>query len=172
MKPKLLILFLLLGLALQKAQAQAEVVVNVKTNVNQFSCECTGLNDLHLSKFKTYNKIVIPVADFDCPKKLMERDLQKLFEAKKFPEIELFIDTQENNAHLQQTELTIKIKEIKKTYCVTLTKHTEGKKVFYTGSQIISIENYNIEPPTKALGLVKVREKVLIEFKIPANFLH
>jgi len=168
--------FFLLGLfflffGVQKIEAQAEVVVNVTTNVNQFSCECKGLTKEHLSKYESYHEILIPVADFDCPKKMMDRDLQKLFEAHKFPEIQLFLEPQPVNSTSPRTKIAIRIKEILQKYEVSLTKTTINGKSFYTGSQMISLANYGLEPPSKALGLVKVHDEVRIEFKIPEHFL-
>ncbi|MDT0295783.1 YceI family protein [Mesonia ostreae] len=163
------ILFLSLGF--QKIGAQAEVVVEVTTNVNQFSCECKGLSREHLSKYESYHEILIPVANFDCPKKMMERDLLKLFEADKFPEIQLFLEPQSINSKALSVKIAIRIKEILHKYEVNLVKIIEDKQAFYIGSQVISLDNYGLEPPTKALGFVKVRDHVNIKFKIPVHFL-
>ncbi|MGO3155132.1 MAG: hypothetical protein ACTIJT_06230 [Mesonia sp.] len=160
-----------MGLGVQEIKAQAEVVVNIKTNVNQFSCESKGLTKEHLSKYECYHEILIPVIDFDCPKKMMERDLQKLVEAHKYPEIQLFLEPQPINSASPKTKIAIRIKEILQKYEVDLIKTTTNGKSFYTGNQVISLANYDLEPPTKALGLVKVSDEVKIEFKIPEHFL-
>lgn len=147
---------------------QGKVKVEVSTNVKNFTCECGEgdfvYEDTVVSSAKKI-KLLLPVVAFDCPKRLMEKDLQELFDASKFPYVKLTV--LEFNAEQKVLTLELAIKQEVKVYKVVLENKTMGNKSYLSGNQQISLLDFNVEPPKKMMGLVKVDDEVTINFLIP-----
>lgn len=144
--------------------AQNEIAVEVKTNINSFECL---INHTALKIKTSENKtiITIPVAAFKCPKKMIEKDLQSIFEVTNYPNITLNIHTYNLKKQLISTE--IQIKSIKKNYFIDVNQ----MKSKLIGEQIISLTDFGITPPTKMMGTVKVKDQVKISFKFNKEIL-
>lgn len=140
-------------------KAQNEITVTVKTNVNSFNCTISHAS-LRSSTNNSKTTISIPVASFKCPKRMIEKDLQEIFEAEKFPNITLSVDSLNKKNKILKTH--IKIKNIQKNYNVKITQNLNS----IHGNQIISLNDFGIEPPTKMMGTVKVKDDVKIHFKL------
>lgn len=140
-------------------KAQNEITVTVKTNVNSFNCT---INNAWLTSNTNNSKttIVIPVKSFRCPKRMIEKDIQEIFEAEKFPNITLSVDSPNKNNNSVKTQITIK--NIQKNYNV---KMTQNHSTIH-GNLTISLNDFGIDPPTKMMGTVKVKDDVKIYFKL------
>ncbi|SHJ05838.1 YceI-like domain-containing protein [Mesonia phycicola] len=152
-----------------KAQS-GMVEIKVETNVNQFTCLCEEISFI-CAEFNDNDKVLkLPVSSFSCPKRLIEKDLVELFEAEKYPHISIeileYTETQKNFS----AEIKITIKETEKVYQLLLSKTYYNGVDYFTGKQSLNLTDYYIEPPVKALGLVKVKPIVNIEFRIPEEF--
>ncbi|MDR6301983.1 YceI family protein [Mesonia maritima] len=146
------------------------VRIEVQTNVNKFTCSCDE-ESFVCKEFNTNQKVLkLPVASFSCPKRVIEKDLIELFEAEKYPNISIeIIDYVESNSIIS-ADIKITIKEVEKVYQLQLGETYDSQSFYFTGSQELDLTDYHIEPPVKALGLVKVKPVVDIEFRIPEEF--
>ncbi len=163
------LLLLLIGV---KTSAQANVQVTVVTNVATFDCECSGENFVYKDTFLMADKksvVLFPIVDFDCPKKLMEKDLQELFEARNFPYAKLTVNKVFTNASTTQSSIkfTLTLKDVSNQYTVPLQEKYINGENYIKGNQPILLTDFGIEPPTKMLGMVKVADEVMISFTIP-----
>lgn len=162
-------LFLLLA---GKSLAQANVQVKVVTNVATFECECGGDSFVYKDTFMMADKksvVLFPIVDFDCPKKLMEKDLQELFESDNFPYAKLTINDvfTSNTRAKSYIKFTLTLKDVSNQYTLPLTREFMNGENFIKGNQPILLTSFGIEPPTKMLGMVKVADEVLVSFTIP-----
>lgn len=151
--------------------AQSGVVaIEVKTNVNSFTCSCDETSFV-CQDFTAVQKVLkLPVENFDCPKRMIEKDLVELFEAEKYPYISIeILDYKEYHGSIS-AEIKITIKKVSKVYELQLGETYDSEGFYITGSQLLDLTDYHIEPPVKALGLVKVKPVVAIEFRIPEEF--
>lgn len=159
---------ILLLLFTSRVLAQGNISVLVTTNVNDFTCECKETDFKYTETYTTSVKkvkILFPLVAFNCPKKLMEKDLQKLFESEKFPYAKLTVvsfDSSEGQIILQ-----LSLKDKTKEYKLQLAKTEINKRSYLKGSQTIKLKDYNVVPPTKMMGLVKVSDEVTVSFMIP-----
>lgn len=149
--------------------AQGKVSVTVATNVNSFDCECLESDFQYQAIVDTQKDFVIqfPVVAFDCPKKLMEKDLQKLLIEPNNEVITLAVQKvqTQNNKHTATVFITLKGETI--SYNVPVVKCNKEGKLYLKGVQEVCLTDFKITPPTKALGMVKVKENVVITFCVP-----
>lgn len=146
-------------------QAQNEITVTVKTNVNSFNCT-VGNASLRSMTNNSKTTISIPVESFKCPKRMIEKDLQEIFESEKFPNIILTVDSLNKKSKTLQTH--IKIKNVQKNYNVSIVQTQNSIQ----GDQTISLNDFGIDPPTKMMGTVKVKDDVKINFKLNQTLLN
>ena len=166
-----LIVKLVFFLAIAQTYAQSGTVrIEVRTNVNKFTCSCDE-ESFVCREFDANQKVLkLPLASFSCPKRMIEKDLVELFEAEKYPHISIeIIDYVESNSIISAA-IKITIKEVEKVYQLQLGETYDSEGFYFTGSQELNLTDYHIEPPVKALGLVKVKPVVDIEFRIPEEF--
>lgn len=154
--------------------------INGDTNVNDFSCIYKNELLEYLPNCCIYGEngkieliqgfIEFPVLNFDCGNSMMNRDFQKLLKEEKFNTIDITIENlNETNVNKNDVKgnakLNINIAGIIKKYELEFFyEKTNDTFIIIKGKKEINIKDFNLEPPTKFLGLVKVKEKVLIEF--------
>ncbi|MFI2744062.1 YceI family protein [Zhouia sp. PK063] len=160
--------------AISPVSAQGKLDILVSTNVNKLSCYCNE-SDFILHQDQSHKtEIEFPLKAFRCQKKIMEKDLQKLFESKIYPTIKLTVNEVVDDGKEVKANVTIQIKEIKKQYNLLLEKQKENKEehdYYFVGIQNICLTDFNIDPPVKALGLVKVKDQIKITFCIPTSYI-
>ncbi|SFU50478.1 YceI-like domain-containing protein [Pustulibacterium marinum] len=152
--------------------AQANVSVTVKTNVNSFECECSGNDFVYKDTFLAAQKksmILFPMKKFDCPKKLMEKDLQELFEADEFPYAKLQILELSKSSQVahQSIKFSLTLKNKTQIYTIPLLEEVVNNQLYIKGDKIIKLDDFGIKAPSKMLGMVKVDNQVAISFTIP-----
>ncbi|MEL4307925.1 hypothetical protein [Joostella sp. CR20] len=152
--------------------AQGKVEIQVYTNVNKFSCTCEEASFVSEVNDASERVLKLPVSALKCPSKAMERDLRELFEADKYPYISLYLD-ENNSAYVasnkDDVKTLIKVKQKQNRYDFQISEHEEDGETYLKGKEKVSLLDFDIEPPTKALGMIKVKDSVLISFLIPAE---
>jgi hypothetical protein len=106
---------------------------------------------------------------------LMYRDFQELLKASEYPYIRVEISKEEINdillnessANLDVSITLASVTNVQPVFCEV---SKPGKNtICITGKASISLFDYQIKPPVKFMGLVKVRDKVTIDFSF--NFI-
>jgi hypothetical protein len=161
-----------------------EVVINGKTNVNKFSCKLkmSDLKDtLSIKVTHAYNRIDfqglalrLPINEFDCGNPIMNADLRKLLQADEYPELVLEMKRIEfgppskggyDDSYIINTLITIA--EVRKTEVFRNSGIEEDDKhIRFYGKHNLFLTNYNIEPPQKFFGTIKVQNELEVEFEI------
>ncbi|GAA5225118.1 hypothetical protein GCM10025777_57490 [Membranihabitans marinus] len=118
-------------------------------------------------QLKEETVINVPIASFECPNKMIEKDLNQLFESHIYPSISLRVLKLEVRDKSHKATVEIKIKDRSNTYEFNLKEVEIDNESYVNGSQTLSLIDFGIEPPTKMLGMVRVKEDISIQCLIP-----
>jgi hypothetical protein len=155
------------------------IIISGETNVNQFelfqffpgkSILAIGENEIHETPSKKKNKINIPLKDFTANNQLIYRDFLELLKAKEHPEVHIGISENEilnlfRYQNFSKPNLEITVAGVCKNYTVPCKINEISKnQIFLTGSQKILLTDFEIDPPVKTMGLIKVENEVIITF--------
>ncbi|MBB6461453.1 hypothetical protein [Flammeovirga kamogawensis] len=163
----------------------SSMVIDGKTNINSFNCiyKETIQSELKLTQniFKESSPVQhtgldFAVACFDCGIALMNKEFSDLLYEKQYPKISMKLLSmfiyQDSESKVIKGEgkasmIIAGAERIEKiTYVVT---HKEGKNFQIKGSKVINILDYNITPPKKMMGMVKVDQSIVVNFNF--NFI-
>ena len=149
------------------------------TNLNQFEFRLDfPLNqifsvdnpDLLDGKHAGFYEIPLPVESFEASNQILYRDFLMLLKANLHPKIIIGIGynqlleflTGENDT-LQNIKITLA--GVTQEYPVScIVNSCSGNLVYITGYRNIKLTDFNIDPPEKFQGLVKVENEVMINF--------
>ena len=152
-----------------------QVLITGETNVNDFHLEyrenefCNVLGKLESGSSTI--QIEIPADQVEADSQVMLNDFLKLINADQYPNITIGIDRNEIEffAVPESGEKLISLSMngiSKQFYCSTLSESCFGNQWCLTGQLQIRLTDFNIEPPHKFLGLVKVQNEIFINFRI------
>ncbi|WP_165764799.1 YceI family protein [Winogradskyella aurantia] len=156
----------------------SSLIIKGESNVNKFQCsydvlqfsdsiEVSFISDKAYLNF-TNTQLHLKNSFFDCGHKAINRDFNKLLKTDEFPSIKIELisaHNQPNNLSIM-TKLNIVISGISKRYDipVEVDKTTDG--VMICGNLPIDINDFNLSPPKKLLGMIKVSNKIEIDFNL------
>ncbi len=155
-----------------------------KSNINKFSCYCEEnfptqeiqFNGVPTDGKAHFNKteIQITTAKLNCGKKAINKDLAKALKAEQYPKItlELCSLTFSEAAHTEewqhvQAETFMTIAGTTRSLSLTAkAKQIEDEKFMIKSSTEIKMTDFGIDPPTALLGLVKVKDTIVLTFDL------
>lgn len=120
----------------------------------------------------------VPVRAFDCGNSRMTSDLKETLQMEEHPTIQLELvhatvgDPVPGRPEWRQIEVlgTLTIAGKKRLRRIHLTGRAFGEKRFRVrGCHPLRMTYFGIEPPTKALGLIKVKNRVEVQFDLYAH---
>jgi len=164
-------------------KSSSSLEVDGSTNINNFSCKIHSYNqtdtlyfspkDKTLKHIKVDGKLKINVADFDCKHKVMTKDLQKTLQAQKYPYmIVKFLNFSDMPSSPISNSLTtgdveIELAGVKKTFQVQYAIHkTNHQNIELIGTRGVNFSDFNLKPPSKLGGTIKVKNELQVEFKL------
>ena len=156
-----------------------------RSNVNRFSCGAT-LYDLEAevqpgdtNEPVTREDVTVTVAiamhGFECGNHRMERDLAQALSADRFPEIRfafiaarhLPVEKDSDGARRLQVWGDLTVAGVRRGVdFVVIGSHEAQGKVRARGSITIRMTDYGIDPPRRLLGLVRVRDRLTVQFDL------
>ncbi len=162
----------------------SRVVIQGTTNINQFAC--VSESDLPHGVFlaetsETHNAIAfsdavlkLKVASFDCLNRRMNSDLQDAMGAPAHPEILIRLleaTPVENGASGENNQLLVKMSislngVVRNTQVVIEYNRVEPYLFSFVGSKELNMTDFNIDPPSPVLGLIKVHDNITIQFNL------
>ena len=163
---------------------KSKISLTGTTNINSYEC----ISDTEIPRgylmadimpgsnaiFFSDAQLGIRVATFDCGNRLMNRDLHEALGGKKNPYIEIKLlearpltsPSRTLNGKIR-VEIVIKINGKVKNTDLVLDYRTSNHLSYYiSGSKNLKMSDFGIEAPSPALGLVKVRDQVTINFNL------
>lgn len=172
-------------------QDNSRLWISGRSNVNQFECvarehrgeaivfETTTLTGDTVSVDIDSTKIVIEidVEGIECGRSRMNRDLQNALKADDYPNITFVFDeiistngeTGDPNTVLLEVTGSLSVAGVTREVNVHLTGYTlENGIVRAAGNKQILMTDFNVQPPTAMLGLVKAEDELTVHFDLIA----
>lgn len=148
-----------------------------QTNVHTFTCkyDITELTDPVTIDYTSHEKgaIVFETAvlrllnkNFDCGGRGINNDFNKLLQTPKYPEVILDLEKIVPHPHIANNYiagLSLTIAGKTRNYDLFL-KVVPENDLEIKGVMEINLHDFNLEPPQKALGMIKVQDNLVIEF--------
>ena len=163
--------------------SQSQLIVNGETNVNTFACTNT-------QRLPSYEAIVcgnsttgfieflqaslrIPVVEMDCGGKGINSDFREMMDADHYPGIILELwELQQTGSkstyssqYLASTSITLKNTKRAVKIPVRISKLGNGK-FRVEGKVTLDLSDFDIKPPSPLMGLIKVSDKIEIQFEL------
>ncbi|MEA1887157.1 MAG: hypothetical protein U9N72_08120 [Bacteroidota bacterium] len=125
-------------------------------------------NPPSLSPGQESNTVTIPVVGFRASSQGLEEDFRDLVKADRFPEITISFNGKDfREERLSVFRLGITIAGITNYYDVLCRIQPLAKNLYcISGSKELSIQDFNLEPPSIIPGLIEVSDRVNIFFSI------
>lgn len=152
-------------------------ILHGSSNVNKFSCfvkdQFCG-EELNVCFSQSDNSITfddasfsVPVVGFDCGNKLISRDMHKALKANEFPLMSFKLLKIDHYNDVPVAKLLISIAGFSKLCLLTydLSNH-ENDQILVNLSTTFQISDFNIEPPSALLGLLKVDETIRVDINL------
>jgi hypothetical protein len=164
-------------------KGSSQLKVDGKTTISSFTCSIDDLNSLdtliydkrngHHGKVLVSGKMQVNVHYFDCQNTMMTKDLQKTLKADLFPYMTIrFISFDKDPGSLKKNEVIkgqveIELAGTKKRMDVhyMVNKISTTRKVL-TGTREILFTDFNLKPPSKLGGTIRVRDELQVEFEV------
>ncbi len=158
-----------------------EISIEGTTNINNFTFSYENplptypimKNDMCYSEPDTcLMDISIPVYSFTGSVPGMRRDFLTLLKASEYPEITVGVeksifDCIATGAHPDNMEMVITLAGVqKKIHVYYSTSSDSNAGITISGNTKLMLTDFHLDPPEKALGLVRVRNEVFIKFDI------
>ncbi|MBP7497167.1 MAG: YceI family protein [Bacteroidales bacterium] len=165
--------------------ADCESYVNVKvgTNVSEIHFKLqieeaenitnTIINKKDLELKNNYYEIRLPVKKFTTGNEMMYKDFINLLNAERYPEIIISLEKSQikkiqKEMSVAPLEIKINISGVINNYCIVCNiNHCLDGITYISGEKQIRLTEYNIKPPVKFFGLVKVNNEINVNFVIP-----
>lgn len=137
------------------------------TSVGTFTCtyELEQRDTLHTSQLEgdTSVRYNIPSDAFGCRNFLLNRDFKKTIKAKEYKEIKVEISKLRRKDNHYLCDLKLKLAGKEKVYENTSLKASDEG---LTGFLVVQFSEFELTPPKKMGGLVKVKEDIKISIEL------
>ena len=161
--------------------AQSRLTIQGSTNVNDFTCEIaysTGKDTLQYIENNstqdlrfTRSRMSIPIRSFDCGSKPISKDFWKTLKSESHPNMELnFIslgnlDRKDKSNIKGVVEITLAGITTRYAICYQVSLKDNGD-ILLKGMRSVSFSDFQLDPPEKLKGLIKVKEVLNVEFNL------
>ncbi|MCU0380105.1 MAG: hypothetical protein MUE58_02855 [Chitinophagaceae bacterium] len=152
------------------------------SNINRFTCHIRQylqsdtlrwVRDDRAKKLVFRNSAVnIDISQFDCHQKYITSDLRKTLRADKYPQLRIHFLSMDDLTWVQEgqkvrgqvnIELAGHIKRYDMEYTVI---HEQGNRFRLCGSKQILFSDFNLVPPGKLAGLVRINQEIKVNFEL------
>lgn len=155
----------------------SEVILRGGTTMGPWRCRAGGAvaqlaGDASAAPEDALAGVVVrlPLASVDCPSAGMESDLRAALGADRHPHIVLrslrVANARDGTASVSAT---LDVAGVARTVSAPVRWTVEGTRLRVTGSLALRMSDFGVEPPRAMLGLVRVRDEVLIEYDVEVS---
>ncbi|NKI26621.1 hypothetical protein HCG49_08600 [Arenibacter sp. 6A1] len=157
------------------------LLISGTSNINAFKClfntekiaapiplTFTKIGNTHFFKEAT---LLLDNDGFNCGSRFINKDFHSLLQSKKYPSILLELKKLEPIENTRETLIAlveIQIAEHTNAYHIPV-RYTKSKKLSVSGELALSLGDFKLEPPKKALGLIVVHDTIRINFDLKLN---
>ncbi len=160
----------------------SSINISGKSNIRPFSCKSSTIYKQdtliirYMKKDNIYNlenaSIEIDLNGFDCGNSFLDKDFGKLLQKDKYPTLKIYLNQITLNETMEPEKIlpgvadfVIGIAGVNKCYITKFYSSIINGIWLVEGELELSISDFNLTPPKKLLGLVKISEEILIEFR-------
>lgn len=152
------------------------------SNVNKFACEIPGYNKIDTifcpkddakKPVPLQGSLSIDVMQFDCHNKFLTNDLRKTVKADKYPLLvvrflsltraPLITQNRDQIMGIVEVELAGKTKRFELAYSFV---KNENAQIELTSSRVFYFSDFELTPPRKLGGLIKVNDIFNVDFRL------
>lgn len=162
----------------------SKITIQGTTNVNNFACvsESELPQGMFLAETSAADNSIqfsdavlkLKVESFDCLNRRMNRDMQDAMGAETHPNILIRlleaepVDKSLSGGSTQLlVKLSISLNGVEKNTQVVIDYNQVEPYLFsFVGSKELNMTDFNIDPPSPAMGLIKVRDNITIHFNL------
>jgi len=155
----------------ESSNCKSVITINGTSNVNKFQFHNDDPIITTASTENYYdNQIRIPVNEFEASNLRMLQDFHKMVRASEYPYINIEIESMalaDFDETSGMTNFRTKVSIAGKTNTYTVASEIAGcehEGFILKGNLEVKLTDFDIEPPTKVFGAVKVNDEVLINF--------
>jgi hypothetical protein len=160
----------------------SSITIAGSTNVNKYQCvigKYTGSDTLLLTaergKGAYFKKglVKLEASRFDCEKQVITKDFAETIQATKYPFITINLISFERTPEFKESEepfrgkFTITLANVS-VPCDIRCKIVKDKNnlIRLKGWHLFKFSDFNLDPPTKMMGLIKVEEMITVDFHL------
>lgn len=156
---------------------KSTLIIKGKSNVHQFECDYNTyeLSDSLKVNYKKHDntivfentQLVLEKTEFDCGGKGINKDFHKLLQTKDFPHIKMNLKKVAlSDKKTVNAEVSFTICEITKNYSVPISIYKHNNKMNFKGNIALSLQDFNLTTPKKIMGLIKVKDTIVVEINL------
>lgn len=163
-------------------ESGSQLNIEGSSNVNQFTCQVMQylqsdtlrwIRDDRAKKLRFQNSVVnIDVSQFDCHHKYITSDLRKTLKSNKYPYLRIHFLSMDDLTWIQEGQvvngqLTIELAGVTKRFDMQYKViHDQGGRFRLCGSKQMRFADFNLVPPTKLAGMIKINEEIKVNFEL------
>lgn len=164
-------------------QPESKLTIDGKTNVNSFQCAITqyfGRDTLVLQEggrnrrpVFTKGFVGLEAASFDCGMAVMTNDFGKTIKSKEYPFIYIEFISFEKGSGTQLSggkfkgKIKISLGGVTRPFDVDcIIEAKESGLIHLQGGREFTFSDFNLQPPTKMMGMVKVNDALVVNFHL------
>jgi hypothetical protein len=166
----------------------SELTLEGTTNVSKFSCACTEtfspqvyftthVNNEECTIGFRQTILNLRIDAFDCGNKMMNKDMRQALNAEEHPFIRIeLLQAMEDQcdggqAHWEVSDIIARVRitlnGLGKEYTMQAQAFRTGHNRYrFFGSKTLRMTDFGIQPPTAALGVIKVRDDIRINMNL------
>ena len=159
----------------------SQLIIYGNTNINKFKCALTRYDGHDTLEFVMRNELydlvflrshmTIPVNEFECGNDQLTSDFLETIQARNYPNIYIrFLSLSAPVAELRKggianSKVAITIAGVTKTYQLAYSiPKNSTEEIRLKGIQNIRFSDFDLTPPEKLFGLIKVQQSLQVEF--------
>lgn len=171
--------------SLWMVSGSSRILVEGSSNVNEFQCvtlHYEGEDILRKKPIHKQNKweltgaIEMQVKSFDCESRMMTNDLREILKEGDYPKISinllsLMIPGQLQNPQKVKGKVAITLAGTSRIFEMAWTLFPENpKKLRLAGTHDFTFSQFNLDPPTKMMGMIKVKDEITVDLNLLMEF--
>ena len=172
-----------------KIHKQSSIDIEGTSNVNSFVFQQQGpfiQNPIQVSfadnpKKELVKPVSIPieVKNFDCDNKLMKSDFFNTLNIEKYPILTITVTNVElpsnfnltaNSTSVGNVRVLINLAGSKSEYKIPFFTTSKGDKIIIFGEKNVNFTDFNLTPPSKLFGAIKVHNNLLIKVNLVVSY--
>ena len=157
---------------------ETKLIIHGQTNVNSFKCKMDCYNHLDTLAYYTdddqcmvffkENIMKIPVVNFDCENKMINRDFYDVLKSNQYPHVQIqFVALERWTGNIQVGGTAyITLAGITKSFTINYDVKSNSSMLYLKGTQKIAFSDFGLQAPQKMMGMIKVQDALEVEFHL------